>query len=201
MLGGDDHRVDALGTVVLVILHGDLGLAVGPEVVHQALLPHLGQAHRQLVGQGQGQGHQLGGLIAGIAEHHALVAGAVVQTVVLLALFHLQALVHAHGDVGGLLVDGGDDGAGVAVKAELGPVIADVPHHLAGDLGDVHIAGGGDLAHHMDQAGGHRGLAGHPGLGVLGQDGVQHRVRDLVADLVGMPLGNGLGSKQSFCHF
>ena len=195
MLGGYHHRVDTLGAVILVVLHGDLGLAVGSEVVHQTVLADLGQAHGQLVGQGQGQGHQLGGLVAGIAEHHALVAGPVVQTVVLLTLLGLQALVHTHGDVGGLLVDRGDDGAGVAVKAELGPIIADVPHHLAGDLGDVHIAGGGDLAHHMDQAGGHCGLAGHPGLGVLGQDGIQHRVRDLVTDLVGMPLGDGFGSK------
>ena len=126
--------------------------------------------------------------------------GAVVQAVVLLPLLGLQALVHPQGDVGGLLVDGGEDGAGVAVKAELGPVIADVPHHLPGDLGDVHIAAGGDLPHHVDQAGGHRGLTGHPGLGVLGQNGVQHRVGDLVADLVGVPLGDRFGSKQSLCH-
>ena len=200
MLGGHHHRVDADGLVVLVVLHRDLGLAVGPEIVHLALLADLGELHSQLLGQGDGQGHQLRGLVAGVAEHHALVTGAVVQAVVLAALLGLQALVHAHGDIPRLLVDRGDDGAGLAVKAELGPVIADLLHHLAGQLGDIHIAGGGDFPHDVDQAGGRRGLAGHPGLGVLGDDGVQHRVGNLVADFVGMSLSNGFGCKESLCH-
>jgi hypothetical protein len=33
-------------------------------------------AARELVRVGDGRGHQLGGLVAGVAEHHALVAGA-----------------------------------------------------------------------------------------------------------------------------
>ena len=188
VLGGDDDGVDAHGAAVFVVLHGDLGLAVGPQIVHQALLADLGQALGQLVAQGDGQGHQLRGLVAGVAEHHALVAGAA----------HL--VVGAQGDVGGLLVDAGDDAAGVAVEAVLGPVIADVPHHVPDDLGDVHIALGADLAHHVDKAGGHGGLAGHAAVGVVFQDGVQHRVGDLVADLIGMSLGDGLGSKEIVAH-
>ena len=58
-----------------------------------------------------GRGHQLGVLVAGVAEHHALVAGA--------------AGVHAHGDVAGLLVDAGDHGAGVGVEAVERVVVAD----------------------------------------------------------------------------
>ena len=135
-----------------------------------------------------GHGHFLRGLVAGVAEHHALVPGAA----------HL--VVGAQGDVGGLLVDAGDDAAGVAVEAVLGPVIADVPHHIPDDLGDVHIALGTDLAHHVDKTGGHGGLAGHTAVGVVFQDGVQHRVGDLVADLIGMPLGDGLGSKERMAH-
>ena len=116
MLGGQNHGVHAEGLAVVTVLHGDLGLAVGAEVVHQALLR---------------------GLVAGVAEHHTLVAGAVVQ-LALAGGLGLVALVHAQGDVAGLLVDIGDDGACVAVKAVLGAVVADVQHHLAGDLGDVH---------------------------------------------------------------
>ena len=200
MLGGHHHRVNAQGLVILVILHGDLGLAVGTQIVHQPLLAHLGQAAGQLVSQGDGQRHILLRLIAGVAEHHALVSGSVVQAIVLLPLLGLQALVHAHGDVGGLLVNRGEHRTGVAVKAKLGPVITDVSHHIPGDLGDVHIAAGGDLPHHMDQAGSHCGLTGHPRSRVLSQDRVQHRVGDLVADFVGMPLGDGFRCKQSFCH-
>ena len=191
MLGGEDHGVHPDGLAALVILHGDLGLAVGTEIVHQLLLADLGEALGHLVGQGDRQRHQLGGLVAGVAEHHALVAGAVVQRGVAAGL-GLQGLVHAHGDVAGLLVDVGDDAAGGAVEAVLGPVIADVQDHLAGDLGDVHVAVGGDLTHDVDEAGADAGLAGHAAVGVLGQNGVQNGVADLVADLVGMSFRHGL---------
>ncbi len=154
------------GLVVLVIFHGDLGLAVGTEVVHLSLLADLGQALGHLMGQGNGQRHELRGLVAGVAEHHALVAGAVVQLGVA-ALLGLQRLVHAQGDVGALLVDVGDDAAGVAVEAVLGPVIADLPDNVPGHLGDVHVAVGADLAHDMDEARGSGGLAGHAAQGVL----------------------------------
>ena len=45
------------------------------------------------------------------------------------------------------------------------------------------------------------GLAGHPAIGVLGQDGVQHRVGDLVADLVGVPFGDGFRGENTVCHW
>ena len=199
MLGGDHHGVHPNGSAVFVILHGDLGFAVRAQIVHQALLADLGQAHGHLLGQGNGQGHQLRGLVAGVAEHHALVAGAVVQLAVG-GLLGLQALVHAQGNIAGLLVDVGDHGAGMAVEAILGPVIANVQHHLPRNFGDVHIAVGGDLAHDVDQPRGGAGLAGHAAIGILLQNGVQNGVADLVADLVGMPLGNGFGGKQSSCH-
>ena len=126
VLGGDDHRVHPDGAVVLVVLHRHLALAVGPHIGELSALADLRHPAAELVGQGDGQGHQLRRLVAGVAEHHALVAGAVAQLAVG-ALLVLQGLVHPQGDVGGLLVDVGDDAAGVAVKAVLGPVVADVP--------------------------------------------------------------------------
>jgi len=65
----------------------------------------------EFVGQRDGSRHQLGGLVAGIAEHHALIAGA--------------ALVNALSDIARLLVDGGNDRTGVGVKAVQGVVVAD----------------------------------------------------------------------------
>ena len=199
MLGGDHHGVHAGGLAVVIIFHGDLRLAVGAQIGQQTLLAHVGQALGHLVGQRDGQRHQLGGLVAGVAEHHALIAGAVVQLIVA-GFLGLQRLVHAQRDVAGLLVDVGDDGAGIAVKAVGGVIVADVADHFAGDLGDVHIAGGGDLAHNVDQTGGSGGLAGHAAIGILLKNGVQNGVADLVADLIGMSLGNGFGSKQMLCH-
>mgnify|MGYP000778612445 CR=1 FL=1 len=104
-------------------------------------------------------------------------------------------MVDAEGDVCALFVDVRDDGAGLAVKAVLGTVITDIPDNFPGDLGNIHVAAGGDLAHDVYQAGGSGGLAGHASVGVLGQNGVQHRVRDLVADLVGVALGHGFRGK------
>ena len=195
MLGGEDHRVDTHRTAGLVIFDCDLGLAVGPQIVEKTGLAHLGQAAGHPVGQRDRQRHQLFCLAAGIAEHHALVAGAVLQLGVRV-LLALQRAVHAERDVAGLLVDVGDDAAGVAVKAVLGPVIADGADDFARDLRDVHIAARGDLAHDMDETGGNGRLAGDAAVGVLLQDRVEHGVGDLVADLVGMPFGDGFGGEK-----
>ena len=53
----------------------------------------------------------------------------------------------------------------------------------------------------MDHAGGGSGLAGHVGIGVLTDDGVQHSVGNLVADLVGMALGDGFRGEQFHYYF
>ena len=86
MLRRDHHGSDTDGHAVLV-LDGDLGLAIGSQVVELVALAHLGEPARHAMRQRDGQGHQLGRLTAGEAEHHALVAGA--------ELF----AVDAHGDV------------------------------------------------------------------------------------------------------
>ena len=188
VLAGDDHGVHT-GGLAVDILHGDLALAVRAEVIQLAALAHLGQLLGQLVGQADGHGHQLRGLIAGITKHHALVACTA------------DLVVGAEGDIGALAVHIGDDGAGVGVKAELGAGVADIGHDLADDLLEIDIAVGGDLAHDVDHAGRGAGLAGHAGLGVVGQDLVEDGIGDLIADLVGMSLGHGLGSKQTMlCH-
>ena len=59
-----------------------------------------------------GRRHELRRLVAGVAEHHALVAGA--------------ARVDALADVGRLLVDRDQHAAGVAVEAHLAVGVADV---------------------------------------------------------------------------
>ena len=188
VLGGDHHVVDAHGLAVHVF-EGDLGLAVRTEEGHGAVLAHLGQLLGELVGPEDGGGHEGGGLVAGKAEHHALVTGALVFG---------SGAQHALGDVGGLVVDGGDHGAGVGVEAHVGAGVADLADGLAHHVGQVGVARGGDLAGDDRHAGGHQGLAGHVGVGVLGQQGVQDGVGDLVRHLVGMAFGHGLGGEEIF---
>ena len=110
-------------------------------------------------------------------------------------------LVHAHGDIGGLLVNVRNDTADLTVKPVLGTVITNVTDDFPGNLGNIHIAAGGNLTHDVNQTRGNRGLAGYASLGILRQNGVQHGIGDLIADLIGMAFGYGFRSKQKMsCH-
>jgi hypothetical protein len=104
------------------------------------------------------EGHQARRLVAGVAEHQALVAGALVEV-------EAFAFIHALGDVGGLAVDRGEHRAALVVEADVGIVVADALDGLAGDVHVVDVGLGGDLAGDHHQAGGHQGLAGHPAAG------------------------------------
>jgi hypothetical protein len=181
VLGGDDDRLHGDGLAVDVA-DGDLALPVGTQIVERPRPAHRGEALHELVREHDGQWHQLRRLRARVAEHQALVAR--------------PQLVHADGNVARLLVDGRDHAARLVVEAVLGPRVAHLLDGLARDPGNVHVAGGGDLACYHHEAGGEERLASDAARGVLGQDGVQDRIGDLIGDLVRMPLGHGLRSEQ-----
>ena len=142
---------------------------------------------------------------AGEAEHHALVAGAFFFA----ALFLLG--IDAHGDVGRLAVQQHFDVGAVFGEAVL--VVADVLDDAARDLGDhlaiddglvavlfeerrlaAAFAGDDDLVgggqRFAAEAGVDRAVVGNAKLNVVFEKGVEHRVGDLVADLVRMTFGN-----------
>ncbi len=91
------------------VLDGDLALAVGAEPVVR-LPADVGEPLGEQVRVGDRRRHQLGGLVAGVAEHHPLVAG---------ALLLLRLGVDAAGDVRRLPLDRDQHAAGVAVEAHL----------------------------------------------------------------------------------
>ena len=111
VLRRNDDRIHTQDFAVRVVFNCDLGFAVGTKEGKSSILANLREPHGQLMRQRDGSRHQLLILIHRIPKHHSLVAGA--------------AGVYAHGDVAGLFVDAGDDGAGVAVEAVEGVVIAD----------------------------------------------------------------------------
>ena len=119
MLRADHDRVDPHGPVA-VVFDRDLALAVGPQPIDLALLPHARQPVENAVGQGDRQRHQLGRLVAGIAEHQALVAGPVA--------------IDAHRDVRALAVQLHIDLAGLGVEADVVVRVADGRDHVAGDF-------------------------------------------------------------------
>ena len=193
MLGGNNDGIDA-NRFAIHIFHGNLGLAIGTQVGQGAVFAYFGQAQSQLVSQVSRHGHVAVGFVGGIAKHHALVTGASLF-LGSFAFLGLQSLVHAHRDITGLLVDGNQHAAGVAVKAVFSAVIADIDNGLAGNAGDVHIALGGNFTKDMDLAGGHNGFAGYTTLGVFLEDGVQDSIGNLVGDFIRMAFGYGFRGK------
>ena len=181
VLGGDDHGVHPPGAAVLVF-NRDLGLAVRSQELQRAVAAAAGQLLGQPVRQHDGHRHQLRSLIAGQPEHHPLVAG--------------PAGVDAAGDVGRLLLDGNQHRATVGVEPVAGVGVADTTNGLAGDGGVIEVGLGGDFPGDQRQPGGYQRLAGHPPVGVLLQDGVENRVRDLIGEFVRVPLGDRFRSKK-----
>ena len=188
-----------------VVLDGDLGLAVGPQVVQHAVLADLGQPAGQPVRQRDRQRHQLGGVLDRVAEHQALVAGALgVQRVAGALDARLVGGVDALGDVGRLRADADVHAARRAVEALVRRVVADLEDALAhgvGDVGEGLLGRRGDLADDVHLPGGHQRLHRDAGLGILREQRVEHRVADGVTDLVGVALGYRLTGKQpSIAH-
>merc|ERR1712061_420274 len=90
MLCGDHNGVDLLrldrAILPLQILDGDLSLAIWSQPPKQSTLAHVGQLLAQSCGHGMCQWHTVLRLIAGIAEHNALVTGTYIE--VILAHMH-----------------------------------------------------------------------------------------------------------------
>lgn len=188
VLGGDDDGVDAEGNngaVVVLVLNGDLGLGVGAEPREGAVAAGSGHSSVELVGEEEGQGEELGGLVGGITEHDTLITG----TEVLKTVVKVETL----SDIGRLLLNGNEEVAGLVVEALGGVIVADVLDGVADNLLVVELGLGGDLTEDHDHTGLGGGLASDLGEGVLSQTGIENGIGNLIGDLVGMTLTDGLG--------
>ncbi len=199
MLGRDDESLELDGPLLAprvdLVADGVLRLAFGAEVGQDTVLAGGCERLRDLVRERDRQGHQLRRLVARVAHHEALVArtGQVERVVVAGIVLHLEGGVDAAGDVGRLLVERHDDRAGLGVEAELRARVPDRGDPLAHQTRNVDVGARRHLAGHDDEPGRDERLAGDPPVGVVGEHGVQHRVGDLVGDLVRMTLGDRLG--------
>src|ERR1700722_6426083 len=134
VLGGDEHLLDLDRLARVVVADRHLGLAVRAEVGQQAGVAHLRQLLGQLVGQDDRGRHQLGRLVGGVGEHHALVARAdPVQRIFGAADPSLVRGVHALRDVRRLPVHRDDHADRVAVEEVLAVVVANVADDLPRD--------------------------------------------------------------------
>ena len=170
-------------------------LPSGRRNVDLAALAHLGEPLRELVRVADRRRHELGRLVARVAEHQALIAGA-------LLLVEALALGHALRDVGRLRLDRREHGAGVAVEAHLRARVADVAESSrARSSAKSIVALGRDLTGDDDEARLARASRTRRGSRVLRQTCVEDGVGDRVADLVGMTFGDGLGGKEVTGHY
>ena len=85
------------------------------------------------------------------------------------------------------------NGAAVGIEATgAGTGVADLLDHTAHQTDVIDLGGRRHFAGDQAKTRVDDGLASHPRGGVLGQQGVQHRIAHLVADLVGMTFGHRL---------
>lgn len=201
VLGGDDDGMDALGndgTVVVLVLNGDLSLGVGAQPRQGAIAAGSGHGSIELVRQEQGQGEELRSLIGGIAEHDTLVTSA--------ELLEGLVVVETLGDIGRLLLNGDEEVQGLVVETLGGIVIADALDGLTDNLLVVDLGLGSDLAEDHDHAGLGSRLAGNLGKRILSKAGIEDGIGNLVGNLVGVTLTDRLGlrrgvsSRSVLCH-
>ena len=156
-------------------------------------LRSTGETVGELVREQDRQRHQLVGFVAGVAEHDALIAGALIAA---LAGRRRHALI----DLVRLLGDERDDlQRGVAERlARVG--VADLLDRLPHDLVVVELGVGRDLAGEHDVVALDERFAGDAALRVLLEAGVENRVGDVIAHLVGVAFGNRLGRERELRH-
>ena len=190
VLSRDDYGVDAEGndgTVVVLVLNSDLGLGVGSEPGKGAVAAGGGHGSIELVGEEKGEGEELRGLVGGISEHDTLVT----STELLEGLIVVETL----GDIGRLLLDGDEEVEGLVVEALGRVVVADIPDGVTDYLLVVELGAGGNLTEDHDHTGLGRSLTGDLGEGVIAQAGIENGIGDLIGNLVGVTLTDGLGLK------
>ena len=180
MLGREHDGIDRVRLAV-DIAQGDLRLGVRAQPGQTAVTAQVGLALDQPVGVIDGRRHQHRCLVAGIAEHQALVARALVEV-------DAPTFVDALGDVLALLVIGHQHRAAFVIDAVIGVVVADALDGVASHLDVVDMSAGRDFAGQNDQPGVDQRFGGNPREFVLSEDRVQNRVRNLVGDLVGVTL-------------
>ena len=167
VLGGNDDGVYAQrdgSTVILLVLDGDLSLGVRAEPWESTGPARNGKSSVELVCEDDGQRHELLGLVGGIAEHDTLVTstdglkGAVVKTL---------------GDIGGLLLNGNENVAGLVVETLGGVIVADLLDRFTNDLLVVDVGLGGDFTKDHDHTSLRSGLASNLGERVLLQASIE----------------------------
>ena len=184
MLGRQHDGVDSQRLALIAVFDGNLALGIGSQVSHHlALFADTSKFQQEDMCQRDGQRHVFTCLIAGIAEHHALVAGTL-----LLLFLSADPLI----DVAALAVDGREYGARFSLELVLAFGVTYFLDDVADGLLNVDPPVAGHLAAHNGKTGGHHRLAGHMTLRVAAEEFIEQSIGNLVGHFVGMAFGNTL---------
>ena len=131
--------------------------------------------------QGDRQGHQLRGLPAGVAGHDPLIPGTGILR---------RAVANTLSDIRRLWMKENLNVTVIRVQPQSGTVIADVPQHLPGHSLVIRFLPGADLPEQEQVIFPYGRLAGNSCLRVLRQQGVQHPIGHLIAQLIRVASGH-----------
>ena len=191
VLGGQHYGVNA-DHLAAFVAAGDLALGVRAQPGQQAVFTRFGLALHQTVSVGNRCRHQHIGFIAGKAKHQALIAS---------ALIFQAGAVNALSNVRRLLADDVDNAAGGTVIADIRAVVADTGNDITHQLFQINPGAGADFAGNDCHTGFYQGFTGDAGVFVFADDGIQHRIGNLVGNFVRMAFGDRFGGKNGiFTH-
>ena len=188
MLGRKHHRIYGHRVAIIIVAEGNLAFGIGAEEVQLAGLSNFRLFFHQPVRVDNRRRHKHIGFIGSIAEHHALVTG---------ALLLVLAFIHSRFNVLRLLADGIQNRAGCTVEPHLRTVVTNVQNDAAAQLLQVNPGGGGDFTGDNDHSGLHQSFAGDPCVLVFGDDRIEDGIGYLVCHLVRVSCADGLGGKSA----
>ncbi|KAK7858991.1 hypothetical protein CFP56_009523 [Quercus suber] len=173
---------DTAEEVLLMWEKGYLGLAIRSQPGAGAILPNLSEASPKLGCKNMAKGHEFRGLISGITKHMALVT----STNLLRALGEVS--MDTLGNIRALLLNVNQNLAVVSIKTDIirnkSNSTACVPNNLL----IVYVSLGGDFSKDHDHVGLGACFTGDLAVRVLSKASVEHCIRDLVTQLVGVTL-------------
>ena len=179
VLGGQYHRIQPHWLSVPVF-HRDLGFPVRQQALCFSRLAHIGKPPGDAVRQHHRQRHFLRRFAAGVAHHHALVAGAKLHSLRLPGPC-FQRAGHARRYIRALPVQ--KHLQRIAVLR-----ISHPPQYVPDDLRYTRDMAAGGLARHQYMPFRCHHLAGHTRGHIEAQAFIQNAVRDNIAYLIRMPL-------------
>src|SRR5690625_217210 len=89
------------------------------------------------------------------------------------------------------------DTTGCSIKPVIRGVVTDIEDRLANDFGDFHVGRGADFTGDLNLTGRDQRFIGNLGVGVPSDDRIEHRIRNLIADLVRVASGHRFRGKQA----